>query len=95
MRYTIVGGRNCDFYAYADANNRCQPLVSGLPVNIAIAGRSYDYVDLFANYDRNDRIFANVLVSNATDRNYMQFRNSAPSPGLTVRFSLGGKFAVN
>jgi hemoglobin/transferrin/lactoferrin receptor protein len=70
-------------------------LIAGLPVNIAFAGKSYDLLDLFANYDWNDRIFTNVLISNATDRNYTQYRNAAPSPGLTVRFSLGGKFAVN
>ncbi|QGM96717.1 TonB-dependent hemoglobin/transferrin/lactoferrin family receptor [Methylocystis parvus] len=95
IRYTAVGGRNCDYYAYADANNQCQTLISSLPVNIAYAGKPYDLVDLFANYDWNDRIFTNVLISNATNRNYTQYRNAAPSPGLTIRFSLGGKFAVN
>lgn len=95
VRYTIVDSRNCDSFAYADRNNNCVSLIAGLPVNIAIAGKSYDYVDLFANYDWNDRIFTNVLISNAADRNYTQYRNLAPSPGLTVRFSVGGKFAVN
>jgi len=95
VRYTVVGGRNCDYYAYADQDNVCQTLISSLPVNIAIAGKPYDYVDLFANYHWNDRIFTNFLISNATDRTYTQYRNSAPSPGLTIRFSLGGKFAVN
>ena len=95
IRYTAVGSRNCDSFAYADQNNNCVSLIAGLPVNIAFAGRSYEVLDLFANYDWNDRIFTNVLISNATDRNYTQYRNSAPNPGLTVRFSLGGKFAMN
>lgn len=95
VRYTVVGGRDCDSFAYVDRNNSCVSLIAGQPVNIAFAGKSYDLVDLFANYDWNDRIFTNVLISNATDRNYTQYRNAAPNPGLTVRFSLGGKFAVN
>lgn len=95
VRYTVVDSRNCDSFAVADQNNNCQSLISGIPVNIAFAGKSYDIVDLFANYDWNDRLFANVLISNAADRNFTQYRNSAPSPGLTVRFAIGGKFAVN
>jgi hemoglobin/transferrin/lactoferrin receptor protein len=53
----------------------------------------YGLVDLFASYAYNDRVSANFSVSNLLNREYTQFLNVEPNPGLTVKGGITIKFA--
>jgi hemoglobin/transferrin/lactoferrin receptor protein len=53
----------------------------------------YGLVDLFASYAYNDRVSANFSVNNLLNREYTQFLNIEPNPGLTVKGGITIKFA--
>ena len=53
----------------------------------------YGLVDLFASYAYNDRVSANFSVNNLLNREYTQFLNVEPNPGLTVKGGITIKFA--
>ena len=53
----------------------------------------YGLVDLFASYAYNDRVSANFSVNNLFNREYTQFLNVEPNPGLTVKGGITIKFA--
>ena len=53
----------------------------------------YGLVDLFASYAYNDLISGNLTVNNLLNREYTQFLNIEPNPGLTVKAGITIKFA--
>jgi hemoglobin/transferrin/lactoferrin receptor protein len=53
----------------------------------------YGLVDLFASYAYNDRVSANFTVNNLFNREYTQFLNIEPNPGLTVKGGITIRFA--
>jgi hemoglobin/transferrin/lactoferrin receptor protein len=53
----------------------------------------YGLVDLFASYAYSDRVSANFSVNNLLNREYTQFLNVEPNPGLTVKGGITIKFA--
>lgn len=53
----------------------------------------YGLVDLFASYAYNDRVTANLTVTNLFNKEYTQFLSIEPNPGLTVKAGLTIKFA--
>ncbi|MCB8819319.1 TonB-dependent hemoglobin/transferrin/lactoferrin family receptor [Microvirga rosea] len=55
--------------------------------------KGYGLVDLFASYRYNENISGDVTIQNVFDRQYTQYQNSNPSPGLTAKFGLTVKFA--
>lgn len=65
------------------------------PTTVANPSKSYDYVDLFANYAYSDSVSANLLLSNVTNRKYTQYLNTLPSAGFSVKFAVTVKFASN
>ena len=67
----------------ADRGGRRRPLPTA----------GYGLVDLFASYAYNDRVSANFSVNNLRNREYTQFLNVEPSPGITVKGGITIKFA--
>ncbi len=53
----------------------------------------YGLVDLFASYRYDENISGDITIQNLFDRQYTQYLNSEPSPGLTAKFGLTVKFA--
>jgi hemoglobin/transferrin/lactoferrin receptor protein len=53
----------------------------------------YGLVDLFASYAYNNRLSGNLTVTNLFNKQYTQFLNIEPNPGLTVKAGLTIKFA--
>jgi hemoglobin/transferrin/lactoferrin receptor protein len=53
----------------------------------------YGLVDLFASYAYNDRVSANFSVNNLLNKEYTQFLNVEPNPGITVKGGIMIKFA--
>ncbi len=53
----------------------------------------YGLVDLFASYAYNDRVSGDLTVTNLFNKQYTQFLNIEPNPGLTVKAGLTIKFA--
>jgi hemoglobin/transferrin/lactoferrin receptor protein len=53
----------------------------------------YGLVDLFASYAYNDRVSANFRVNNLLNKEYTQFLNVEPNPGITVKGGITIKFA--
>jgi hemoglobin/transferrin/lactoferrin receptor protein len=58
------------------------------------ATKAYGLVDLFASYDVNDRIRADVIVQNALDKRYRQYLDALASPGLVAKAALSITFAT-
>jgi hemoglobin/transferrin/lactoferrin receptor protein len=50
-------------------------------------------VDLFASYAYSERVSANFSVNNLLNREYTQFLNIEPNPGLTVKGGITIEFA--
>jgi hemoglobin/transferrin/lactoferrin receptor protein len=50
-------------------------------------------VNLFASYAYNDRVSVNFSVNNLLNKEYTQFLNIEPNPGITVKAGLTIKFA--
>ena len=75
--------------------------VGSSPKNVPIATEGggplptsgYGLVDFFASYAYNDRVSANFTVNNLFNREYTQFLNIEPNPGLTVKGGITIKFA--
>ncbi len=75
--------------------------VGASPKNVPIAAdgggplptSGYGLVDLFASYAYNDRVSANFSVNNLLNKEYTQFLNIEPNPGITVKAGLTIKFA--
>ncbi|HEY5204461.1 MAG TPA: TonB-dependent receptor [Roseiarcus sp.] len=80
VRFTAVG---------ASAKNVPIAMDGGGPPPSA----GYGLVDLFASYAYNDRVSANFSVNNLLNREYTQFLNVEPNPGLTVKGGITIKFA--
>ncbi|QFU14874.1 TonB-dependent hemoglobin/transferrin/lactoferrin family receptor [Microvirga thermotolerans] len=55
--------------------------------------KGYGLVDLFASYRHSENVSGDLSIQNLFDRQYTQYRNSSPSPGLTAKFGLTVKFA--
>lgn len=53
----------------------------------------YHLVDLFASYRHNENVRADFSVQNVFDQQYVQYRHSAASPGLTAKGALTVRFA--
>lgn len=53
----------------------------------------YHLVDLFASYKYNENVRADFSVQNLFDQQYVQYRHSAASPGLTAKGALTVRFA--
>ena len=53
----------------------------------------YGLVDLFASYAYNDLVSGNPTVNNLLNREYTQFLNIEPNPGLTVKAGITIRFA--
>ena len=58
------------------------------------ATKAYGLVDLFATYEFNDRIRADVIVQNALDKRYRSYLDALASPGLVAKAALSIKFAT-
>lgn len=58
------------------------------------ATKAYGLVDLFATYAVTDRVTADVVVQNALDRRYRQYRDALASPGLVAKAALSIAFAT-
>ncbi len=54
---------------------------------------AYGLVDLFASYAYNDRVSGDLTVTNLFNKQYTQFLDIEPDPGLTVKAGLTIKFA--
>jgi hemoglobin/transferrin/lactoferrin receptor protein len=78
-------------------------LVGASPKNVATAADSdgaeplpsaaYGLVDLFASYAYNDKVSGDVTITNLFNKQYTQFLDVEPNPGLTVKAGLTIKFA--
>lgn len=68
-------------------------LVDGSKESVTNPTAGYGLVDLFASYRYDENISGDVTIQNLFDRQYTQYLNSEPSPGLTARFGLTVKFA--
>jgi hemoglobin/transferrin/lactoferrin receptor protein len=51
-------------------------------------GKAYAVVDLFASWQVDERITAGIVVENLLDRQYTEYLNGNPSPGLNAKASL-------
>jgi hemoglobin/transferrin/lactoferrin receptor protein len=75
--------------------------VGASPKNVPIATdrggplptAGYGLVDFFASYAYNDRVSANFSVNNLLNKEYTQFLNIEPNPGITVKGGITIKFA--
>ncbi|MEZ0172617.1 TonB-dependent hemoglobin/transferrin/lactoferrin family receptor [Microvirga sp. TS319] len=61
--------------------------------NVTNPTAGYGLVDLFASYRYDENISGDITIQNLFDRQYIQYLNSEPSPGLTAKFGLTVKFA--
>jgi hemoglobin/transferrin/lactoferrin receptor protein len=78
-------------------------LVGASPKNVAVAAGSdgteplpsaaYGLVDLFASYAYSDRVSGDMTITNLFNKQYTQFLDVEPNPGLTVKAGLTIKFA--
>ncbi|WP_407518803.1 TonB-dependent hemoglobin/transferrin/lactoferrin family receptor [Methylobacterium oryzisoli] len=64
------------------------------PGTTVLATKGYGLVDLFASYQANDRVRADVIVQNLFDKRYTQYLNLLASPGLTAKVAVSIKFAT-
>ncbi|MDJ1159603.1 TonB-dependent hemoglobin/transferrin/lactoferrin family receptor [Chelatococcus sp. SYSU_G07232] len=65
-----------------------------LPSTSAIkASKAYGLVDLFASYEYSDTVRGDFVIENLFDKQYVQYRDGAASPGLTAKLGLTVKFA--
>jgi hemoglobin/transferrin/lactoferrin receptor protein len=58
------------------------------------ATKAYGLVDLFASYDLDDRVKAELVVQNVFDKRYRHYLDALPSPGLVAKAALSLKFAT-
>lgn len=56
--------------------------------------RGYVLADLFGSYRYSDQVSADLSLTNLFNRQYTQFLESEPSPGLTVKAGLTVRFAA-
>jgi hemoglobin/transferrin/lactoferrin receptor protein len=68
-------------------------LVDDSKKNVTNPTPGYGLADLFASYRYDEYISGDVSIQNVFDRQYTQYLNSEPSPGLTAKFGLTVKFA--
>ncbi|MET0530458.1 MAG: TonB-dependent hemoglobin/transferrin/lactoferrin family receptor [Microvirga sp.] len=59
--------------------------------DLGFIGDAYSLVDLFANWNVNERVTAGLVVENVFDRQYTVYLNGDPSPGLNAKASLSVK----
>jgi hemoglobin/transferrin/lactoferrin receptor protein len=81
-RFTAVGSSPKNVPTAADSDGTTPLPTSG-----------YGLVDLFASYAYNDLVSGNLTVNNLLNKEYTQFLNVEPNPGLTVKAGLTIKFA--
>jgi len=55
-------------------------------------GEAYELVDLFAQWNINERATADLALNNIFDREYTQYLDADPSPGFNAKLSLTVKF---
>ncbi|MBM6592617.1 TonB-dependent hemoglobin/transferrin/lactoferrin family receptor [Microvirga pudoricolor] len=55
-------------------------------------GDAYALVDVFASYKVNDDVTAGLVVQNLFDRQYVQYLNIYPNPGMTAKASLSIRY---
>lgn len=63
------------------------------PTDVALATAGYSLVDLFASYNFNDWVRADVSVQNLFDKRYVQYLNYTTSAGMQAKAGLTIKFA--
>lgn len=98
--YSVAPGRITTTLAFRFLDNALTvggryTAVDRSPTTVSTPAKSYDYVDLFANYAHSDAVSANLSLTNVTNRRYTQYLNSLPSAGFTVKFAVAVKFASN
>jgi hemoglobin/transferrin/lactoferrin receptor protein len=81
-RFTYVG----------KSSTNIAPSTSGTA--LPLPSEAYGLVDLFANYAYNERVSADLTVTNLFNKNYTQFLSIDPNPGLTVKAGLTLKLAA-
>jgi hemoglobin/transferrin/lactoferrin receptor protein len=81
-RLTLVGASAKNVPIAADSDGT-EPLPSA----------AYGLVDLFASYAYNDRVSGDLTVTNLFNKQYTQFLDIEPNPGITVKAGLTIKFA--
>jgi hemoglobin/transferrin/lactoferrin receptor protein len=86
-RSLVVGAR----FTAVGASPKNLPIAADGGGPLPTAG--YGLVDLFASYAYNDRVSANFSVNNLFNREYTQFLNIEPNPGMTVKGGITIKFA--
>jgi hemoglobin/transferrin/lactoferrin receptor protein len=59
--------------------------------DFGFVGDSYAVVDLFATWNINERVTTGIVVENLFDRQYTEYLNGNPSPGLNAKASLSFK----
>jgi hemoglobin/transferrin/lactoferrin receptor protein len=59
--------------------------------DFGFVGDSYAVVDLFATWNINERVTTGIVVENLFDRQYTEYLNGNPSPGLNAKASLSVK----
>ncbi|WP_374545344.1 TonB-dependent hemoglobin/transferrin/lactoferrin family receptor [Rhodoblastus sp.] len=91
-RFSVTGGwRFLDQTLTAGARFT---VVAASASGVTTPTASYGLVDLFANYAYNDQISSALTITNLFNRNYIQYLDSEPSPGLTAKLSVSVKFAA-
>lgn len=67
--------------------------VARSPTTVTTPSKSYGLVDLFANYEFDENIRADVALSNIFNRTYTQYLSLLPSAGFTAKFAVSVRFA--
>lgn len=91
-RFSLTGGLRF-FDQKLTAGGRFT-FVSASPSTVTTPSAAYGTVDLFANYTINDQMSGAFTVTNLFNRNYTQYLDSEPNPGLTAKLSLNIRFAA-
>jgi hemoglobin/transferrin/lactoferrin receptor protein len=85
----VVGAR----FTAVGASPKNVPIATDSDGTTPLPTSAYGLVDLFASYAYSDRVSANFSVNNLLNREYTQFLNVEPNPGLTVKGGITIKFA--
>ncbi len=88
-RSLVVGAR----FTAIGASPKNVPISTDSDSTTPLPTAGYGLVDLFASYAYNDRVSANFSVNNLLNKEYTQFLNVEPNPGITVKGGITIKFA--
>jgi hemoglobin/transferrin/lactoferrin receptor protein len=86
-----VGGR----WTLVGASSKNVPIAADSDGTTPLPSAAYGLVDLFASYAYNDRVSGDLTISNIFNKQYTQFLDIEPNPGITVKAGLTIKFASN